>query len=134
MKTTFLSLSAVLSSASAFNVQPTHICATKLQSSPNGEMEIFERAVECAEKFGVCDIEKMEELAKELEEFNGAYFESADEDNAAAMMQKEVNDRRDIAEILKLQGELRLRMDYLDNANLFAHDVHQMAEAYPELD
>ena len=135
---TYLTLLALPQSASAFNVQSTSMPFSREMKLNSGahksEMEIFERAVECAERFGICDIEQMEYLAKELEEFNGAYFETADEANAAAMMQKEVSDRRDVADVLRLQSELRLRMDYLEGANLFAKDVHDMEEAFPELE
>ena len=41
----------------------------------------------------------------------------------AELCQKEIDDRKDVAEILRMQAELRLRMDYLDRANLFADDV-----------
>jgi CRISPR/Cas system Type II protein with McrA/HNH and RuvC-like nuclease domain len=126
-----LSLFAMIHTASAFNMQAMPFSRNMELKSTHSEMEVFERAVECAEHFGVCDIEQMEYLAKELEEFNGVYFESVDESNAA-MMQKEVADRKDVADILKMQGELRLRMDYLDGANLFAQDVHDMTDALPE--
>ena len=36
---------------------------------------------------------------------------------------KELEDRQDLAELLRLQSELVLRTDYLKNANLFASDV-----------
>jgi hypothetical protein len=128
---TFFSLLAILNSALAFSVQSPRVSRQFTLSSTHHEMETFERAVECAERFGACDIDKMEQLANELDEFNGAYFEKADGRNPA-MMQKEVSDRRDVAEVLRLQGELRLRMEYLDGANLFAQDVHDMEDAYPE--
>jgi len=36
----------------------------------------------------------MEELAKELEEFRGAYFENSGDASKPSMMQKEVHDKR----------------------------------------
>lgn len=65
----------------------------------------------------------------DLEEYNGNFFEhSADE----GLKEKEVQDRKDVADILKLQSELRLRMNYLEDANLFAADVHEETERFPE--
>ena len=128
---TYFSLFAILNSAAAFSLQSPRSSRQFTLQSTHHEMETFERAIECAERFGTCDIEKMERLANELEELNGAYFETAGGRNPA-MMQKEVADRRDVAEVLRLQGELRLRMDYLHGANLFAKDVHDMEDAYPE--
>lgn len=86
------------------------------------KIETFEKAVECAENFGYCDLEEMEQLADELESFNGNFFEH--DDNNPQLMEKEIADRKDVVEILRLQEELRLRMDYLDKANLFAKDMH----------
>lgn len=86
------------------------------------KIETFEKAVECAENFGYCDLEELEQLAEELESFNGNFFEH--DENHPQLMTKEIEDRKDVAEILRLQEELRLRMDYLDKANLFAKDMH----------
>ncbi len=131
---TYLTALAFLSSASAFNVQtlPFSREFSLKSTGQHSDIEIFERAVDCAEKFGACDIEHMEYLANELEEFNGNYFEKAEGEKSAFMMEKEVSDRRDVAEVLRLQSELRLRMDYLEGANLFAQDVHDMEDALPE--
>jgi len=125
----FLLFLAILNSSAAFSVQSIQF-SRQLTLNHHG-LESFERAVECAEKFGACDIEQMEELAKALEEFRGAYFESSDA-SKPSMMQKEVHDRKDVAEVLRLQCELRRRMDYLNGASLFTKDVHDMEDAYPE--
>eukprot|EP01083_Nonionella_stella_P098382 276625_1 len=139
MKTYISLLVASLQSASAFNAHSMPFSRElKLASAAephHSEMEIFERAVECAERFGSCDLDHMEFLARELEECTGAYFEpTADHEmhNPASMMQKEVTDRKDVAEILRMQSQLRLRMEYLNGANLFAADVHDMEDAFPE--
>eukprot|EP01083_Nonionella_stella_P126885 384323_1 len=113
-------------------------------ASSSRDFETFERALDCAEKFGVCDLDQMEELANELEQMNGNYFEkpsassSASDDQGGETMdmtlsEKEIADRNDLAEVLKIQSELRLRMEYLHDANLFAKDVHDMDDAYPDL-
>uniref|UniRef100_A0A7S1ZBE1 Uncharacterized protein n=1 Tax=Trieres chinensis TaxID=1514140 RepID=A0A7S1ZBE1_TRICV len=97
-------------------------------SSSSSKSETFERAVECAENFGYCDLDELETLSDELEDYQGNFFEHGSPDLEA----KEVTDRNDVAEVLKLQAELRLRMDYMENANLFADDVHKEVEDYPE--
>uniref|UniRef100_A0A7S4JFN5 Uncharacterized protein n=1 Tax=Odontella aurita TaxID=265563 RepID=A0A7S4JFN5_9STRA len=125
-----LSLFAVCGLAAAFSPGPvafrTHQRAKAL--SATSKCETFERAVECAENFGYCNLDELENLAGELEAFQGSFFEHGEE----VMEQKEVGDRKDVAEVLKMQSELRLRMDYLENANVFADDVHNEVDAYPD--
>lgn len=134
----YIALFSVISSVGAFTANlPRHCSSTALKSldGAHSEMETFERAVYCAEHFGTCPIEQMELLAKELEDLNGSYFESSNEEvvkNNKPMIKKEIEDRQDVADVLKKQGELRLRMDYLKNANLFTYQVHSMDDAYPE--
>jgi hypothetical protein len=41
------------------------------------------------------------------------------------LCEKEVQDRKDLAEVLRMQSELRLRMEYLRGANLFVDDVSE---------
>ncbi len=113
----------------------------KLNGASSNDFETFERALDCAEKFGVCDLDQMEKLANELEQMNGNYFEkpsasastTSDESMDMTLSEKEIADRNDLAEVLKMQSELRLRMEYLNDANLFAKDVHDMDDAYPDL-
>lgn len=88
----------------------------------SSKIETFGRAIECAENFGYCDLEEMERLADELDSYKGNFFEHGQD---RQILEKEVEDRKDVAEILRLQQELRLRMDYLEKANLFAMDMHQ---------
>lgn len=127
----FLSLLAILNSAAAFSVQSIRfsrqLTLKESSSSTHHELERFERAVECAEKFGTCDIEQMEELAKELDEFHGSLLTQN-----PSMMKKENSDRKDVAQVLRLQTELRLRMEYLNGANLFASEIHELEDSYPE--
>ena len=127
-----LSFLAILNSVSAFNVQSIRFSrqltlVKESSSSTHHELERFERALECAEKFGYCDIEQMEELAKELDEFHGSLLTQN-----PSMMKKENSDRKDVAQVLRLQGELRLRMEYLNGANLFASEIHELEDSYPE--
>eukprot|EP00584_Thalassiosira_punctigera_P002910 CAMPEP_0172534104 /NCGR_PEP_ID=MMETSP1067-20121228/6593_1 /TAXON_ID=265564 ORGANISM="Thalassiosira punctigera, Strain Tpunct2005C2" /NCGR_SAMPLE_ID=MMETSP1067 /ASSEMBLY_ACC=CAM_ASM_000444 /LENGTH=66 /DNA_ID=CAMNT_0013318851 /DNA_START=1 /DNA_END=201 /DNA_ORIENTATION=- len=44
------------------------------------------------------------------------------------MCDKEESDRRDIAEALRMSAELKLRVDSLKKANLFASDVEKELE------
>ena len=68
-------------------------------------------------------------LFVDLDKYDGNFFEhSADEE----VLEKEIQDRKDVADILRLQNELRLRMNYLEDANLFADDVHKETERFPE--
>ena len=65
----------------------------------------------------------------DLDKYDGNFFEhSTDEE----VLEKEIQDRKDVADILRLQNELRLRMNYLEDANLFADDVHKETERFPE--
>jgi len=55
-----------------------------------------------------------------------------------------LKDRKDLADLLLLQGELQARNDYFHKANLFAHDVeedslmkdrdHFLNDELPEMD
>jgi hypothetical protein len=77
------------------------------------------RAVECATKFNLCNVDELERLATKLENVNECLFEEQGE----ALCDKEMEDRKDVAEVLLLQRELLLRMDYIKNSNLFSEDV-----------
>jgi superfamily I DNA/RNA helicase len=86
----------------------------------------FERAVECGERYGLCNVDELERLAEELETYQGSFFEKTQE-----LQEKEIQDRKDLAEVLHLQAELIRRQDYLKKANLFEEDVkvfHDMKE------
>merc|ERR1719350_886285 len=99
--------------------QPTSPSALQLsEKNILNNKSYFGRAVECAENFGLCDVDEMTNLADQLMSFEGCIFEEGVE-----MCEKEEQDRRDVAETLQLGVELQLRMDYLKNANLFADDV-----------
>eukprot|EP00560_Eucampia_antarctica_P003425 CAMPEP_0197835570 /NCGR_PEP_ID=MMETSP1437-20131217/26231_1 /TAXON_ID=49252 ORGANISM="Eucampia antarctica, Strain CCMP1452" /NCGR_SAMPLE_ID=MMETSP1437 /ASSEMBLY_ACC=CAM_ASM_001096 /LENGTH=120 /DNA_ID=CAMNT_0043441117 /DNA_START=122 /DNA_END=487 /DNA_ORIENTATION=+ len=79
----------------------------------------FERAVDCANEYGMCDVNELGKLADELDKFQENCFFEKDPNSC----KKEAGDRIDLAELLRLQSELQLRTDYLKNANLFASDV-----------
>ena len=94
--------------------------------------ENFERAVECSQSYGLCDVDELLTLAEDLESHQGAFFESEERLRA-----KEIKDRLDLAEVLRMEAELSLRHDYLEKANLFKEDVlenHFMKEREEFLD
>jgi hypothetical protein len=43
--------------------------------------------------------------------------------------EKEIQDRLDVADVLRLESELMNRQEYLRKANLFNDNVHQMHDA-----
>mmetsp|Transcript_22107 Transcript_22107/g.29082 ORF Transcript_22107/g.29082 Transcript_22107/m.29082 type:complete len:157 (-) Transcript_22107:314-784(-) len=120
-----------LTVTNAFTTIRTPSMAKYPQSSPSAlfvESETFFRAVECAEGKVSCDLKELDTLATELEEFVGCNYEK---DSSEETCEKEVQDRMDLAEILRLRIELQLRLDYLKSGNLFAEDVkkeHDMEE------
>lgn len=85
--------------------------------------ERFERAVECSQNFDKCDAEELLDLADELESYKGSFFETT-----KTLRAKEIQDREDLADVLRKEAELKLRQDYVKNANLFKADVDEAAE------
>mmetsp|Transcript_8 Transcript_8/g.14 ORF Transcript_8/g.14 Transcript_8/m.14 type:complete len:154 (-) Transcript_8:426-887(-) len=119
----FISAATLLLSLPAAAAFGTHAATFKLRSPSSAlfvSPETFYRAVELAEGRHVATMNELDELATELEEFVGCKFE---EDSGKEICDKEIQDRVDVAEILRLKIELQLRMDYLKNGNLFAADV-----------
>ena len=58
-------------------------------------------------------------------------------ETSEALCQRNLNDRKDVAQVLRLQAELRLRMEYIDKANLFVDDVkaeHDIRERDEEME
>ena len=116
-----LSFLSLIASAGAFSLAPSAKSSLALQASlPKSYPQEFDRAVECSKTFGECDVEELEKLADDLLDFQGCYFEDSHND---WLCDKEQDDRKDVADVLRLQAELQLRMDYLENANLFKGDV-----------
>jgi hypothetical protein len=109
----------VVDTASAFRVTTclqSRRPSTTLQTFP----ERFGRAVECSEKYGLCNVDELLELAEELDSYQGCFFEDKE-----FLQEKEIKDRSDVADILRLEAELALRHDYLKNANLFKANVDE---------
>ena len=101
--------------SSSFSPSSSALLASSSSSSLDKD---FVRAVECATKFNLCSLEELEHLATKLDNMEDeCVFEKS------VLCEKEIEDRKDVAEVLRLQSELRLRMDYIENANLFSEDV-----------
>jgi hypothetical protein len=93
----------LLPGAAAFGTPPTfQQRSSALFVSPG----TFYRAVELAEGRHASTVDELDVLATELEEFVGCAFE---EDSTPEICDKEIQDRVDVAEILRLQIELKLR-------------------------
>jgi hypothetical protein len=109
-KLAFLSLATTAFSASAFVPAPaarqavTSGTSTSLSAVINKD---FGRAVECAEQFGVCDADEMVKLADKLDDIEGCVYE--DRVQAKDVCEKEVQDRKDVADTLRMGAELQLR-------------------------
>jgi hypothetical protein len=93
----------LLPGAVAFGTAPAfQVRSTALFVAP----DTFYRAVELAEGRHSATVDELNDLATELEEFVGCNFE---EDAAPEVCEKEIQDRVDVAEILRLKIELKLR-------------------------
>jgi hypothetical protein len=104
--------------SSSFSPSSSALLASSSSSSSSLDKD-FVRAVECATKFNLCSLEELEHLATMLDNMEDeCVFEEK-----SVLCEKEIEDRKDVAEVLRLQSELRLRMDYIENANLFSEDV-----------
>mmetsp|Transcript_34261 Transcript_34261/g.50372 ORF Transcript_34261/g.50372 Transcript_34261/m.50372 type:complete len:151 (-) Transcript_34261:253-705(-) len=114
----------VLNSAvvNAFSASPSfarHAIHVRSVSTLFNSPETFYRAVECAEN-GLCEVDELLSLADDLDQLNECVYEEGE-----GACEKEIQDRHDVAEILRMRSELRLRTEYLKNANLFVDDVHR---------
>jgi len=79
----------------------------RFSSSVSDLEETFYTAVQKAEKgHSRIDIDEYDRLATELENFEGVAYEK---DSSPELGDKEIQDRLDVAEILRLQIELQLR-------------------------
>ena len=90
---------------------------------PSG-MTYFEdlvQAVKAATHFGMCDSDKLHELADKVEQ--GADTCVFEVETDQELCQKEIDDRIDVAQVLRLQAELQLRMEAIEGSSLFAGDI-----------
>ena len=113
----------------------TAVYSTTQDKTTIPNLDELVRAVDCASHFGKCSVEDLHSLADTVEAMGDAtecVFE-----NAADLCDKEAADRVDVAELLRLQAELQLGMEYLEKANLFKHEVmaeHDMIEREAEME
>ena len=85
--------------------------------------EDLELAVHAVTKFGSLDPDMLHKLADKVE--SGAetcLFETTED-----LCEKEVADRKDVAEVLRMQAELQLRMEAIRDSSLFVGDVLEEA-------
>lgn len=115
-KLALLSLATTVGSASAF--VPTQAAAqhnvVRSSSSDTSTSSLsavinkdFGRAVECAEHFGMCDADEMATLADKLDDIEGCIYE--DGVQSKDVCEKEIQDRKDVADTLRMGAELQLR-------------------------
>jgi len=84
-----------------------HSAGPRFSLSVSDLEETFYTAVQKAEKaHSRIDIDEYDRLATELENFEGVAYEK---DSSPELGDKEIQDRLDVAEILRLQIELQLR-------------------------
>jgi len=85
-----------------------HGATASTTSKTETEDETFYRAVQLAERGrrNDLDLDELDRLATELEQVQGCKYEPGDDD---FLCDKEIQDRIDVAEILRLQIELQLR-------------------------
>jgi hypothetical protein len=87
----------------------------------------FYRAVECANRQGLCDADELLGLASELEKYNDSCFfefQKAEDDDDDC--EKEILDRLDVADLLRAEGELQQRRNAVE-FNSFKGDVEKRA-------
>jgi hypothetical protein len=81
------------------------------------------KAVRASTTFGLCDSDELHELADKVEAgASTCIFEVEGEGDDGFLCQKEINDRMDVAEVLRMQADLQLRMEAIRGSSLFAGD------------
>ena len=114
-KLALLSLATTVGSASAFvstQAAAQHYAVMSSSGTSTSCLSAvinkdFGRAVECAEHFGVCDADEMVTLADKLDDIEGCVYE--DGVQAKDVCEKEIQDRKDVADTLRMGAELQLR-------------------------
>lgn len=91
------------------------------------DQDHFYRAVEIADSIrssnSKLNIQELDKWATELEQVQNCVFEDVDNQE---LCQKEIQDRLEVAQIFRLEIELKLRLNYLKHhSNLFADDVRK---------
>uniref|UniRef100_A0A7S3L8I6 Uncharacterized protein n=1 Tax=Amphora coffeiformis TaxID=265554 RepID=A0A7S3L8I6_9STRA len=102
-------------------------CGLFASTAATTDQDHFYRAVQIADSIrdsnSKIDVEELDKWASELEQIDGCVFEDG---SSPELCDKEIQDRLDVAQIFRLEIELKLRLDYLKNhSNLFADDVRK---------
>ena len=80
-------------------------------------------AVRASTTFGLYGSDELHELADKVEAgASTCIFEVEVSDDDGFLCQKEIDDRMDVAEVLRMQAELQLRMEAIRGSSLFADD------------
>ena len=106
VSTLLLALVSVASQVAAFSMpSPSTRTPTQLAVAATATRPDFYKAVEAAASTSsVVDIAELERMASELEDVDGCSFEDGEE-----LCEKEIQDRLDVAGVLRLKIELQLR-------------------------
>jgi len=117
-----LLLLANLSTAFRLAAPRRHVVFLQTKTSTTTALNLnhcqeFERAIECAAETGLCKDDELIQLADGLEKCVGCLM---DDD-----CEQEMVDRQDVADILRMDAALQLRLVYLNNANLFKERVEE---------
>lgn len=86
--------------------------------TPEPEPQTYDRALDCANNFGLCNIDELLDLSEELDEYRGCYVE-----NGPEACESEINDRQDLAEALLVQSEMMEHNRYVEEGNVFPQDA-----------
>jgi hypothetical protein len=84
----------------------------------------LELACKAATEFWLCKPNKLAELADKVDAGADSCVFAIEGDE---LCEKEIQDRKDVAEVLRLQMELQLRMEAVQGSSLFASDVLEEA-------
>ena len=87
----------------------------------------FERAIECACEPGLCKDDELYQLAQLLESYDKDDDETKYEDQEEDEDRKQERvDRQDVADILRADAALQLRLVYLNEVNIFKERVEEI--------
>lgn len=75
---------------------------------------MYDRGLDCASNFGLCDIDELLYLSEELDDHLGCFVEDGPE-----ACENEIDDRQDLSEALLVQGEMREHQRYVEEGNVF---------------
>mmetsp|Transcript_518 Transcript_518/g.1038 ORF Transcript_518/g.1038 Transcript_518/m.1038 type:complete len:186 (-) Transcript_518:307-864(-) len=87
---------------------------------PQTEAQTYDRALDCVNNFGMCDIDELMDLSEDLDQDLGCFV-----DNGPEACENEINDRQHLAEALLVQGEMMEHERYVQEGNVFPQDANQ---------